>query len=86
MAFPTSTTDVIVGAIESRRRKISDNVTKNNALLTHLKEKGRVLTVSGGNIILEELSFAENGNAGFYSGADQLPTSHRTCWVRRSSY
>lgn len=75
MAFPTSTTDVIVGAIESRRRKISDNVTKNNALLSHLREKGRVLTVSGGSLILEELAFAENGNASFYSGYDTLPTS-----------
>jgi hypothetical protein len=75
MAFPTSTTDIIVGAIESRRRKIADNVTKNNALLTHLKEKGRVLTVSGGNIILEELAFQENGNAGYYSGYDLLPVA-----------
>jgi hypothetical protein len=75
MAFPSTTTDVIVGAIESRRRKISDNVTKNNALLAHMKEKGRILTVSGGSIILEELSFAENGNAAFYSGADTLPTA-----------
>lgn len=75
MAFPSSTTDVVVGAIESRRRKIQDNVSKNNALLTHLKEKGRILTVSGGSIILEELSFAENGNASFYSGYDTLPTA-----------
>lgn len=75
MAFPTSTTDVIVGAIESRRRKIADNVTKNNALLTHLKEKGRVLPISGGNTILEELSFAQNGNASYYSGYDLLPVA-----------
>jgi len=72
MAFPTSTTDVIVGAIESRRKKVQDNITKNNALLTHLKEKGRILFVTGGNIILEELSFAENGNANYYSGYDLL--------------
>ena len=75
MSFPTSTTDVIVGAIESRRRKIADNVTKNNALLMHLKEKGRILPISGGNTILEELSFAENGNASYYSGYDLLPVA-----------
>ncbi len=75
MAFPTSTTDVIVGAIESRRKKVQDNITKNNALLTHLKEKGRILFVTGGNIILEELSFAENGNANYYSGYDLLPVA-----------
>jgi hypothetical protein len=78
MAFANASyTDVIVGAIESRRGKIADNVTKNNALLTQLKKKGRVLTVSGGSTILEELSFAENGNAGFYSGYDQLPTAQQ---------
>jgi len=75
MAFPTSTTDVIVGAVESRRKKLADNVLKNNALLTHLNEKGRVLPITGGNIILEELMFAENGNAGYYSGYDLLPTA-----------
>lgn len=75
MAFASTTTDVIVGAIESRRKKIADNVTKNNALLTHLREKGRILPITGGNTILEELSFAENGNAGYYSGYDQLPTA-----------
>jgi len=75
MAFPTSTTDVIVGAIESRRKKVQDNITKNNALLTHLKEKNRILFVTGGNIILEELSFAENGNANYYSGYDLLPVA-----------
>lgn len=76
MAFANpSVTDVMVGAIESRRRKCQDNVTKNNALLTHLREKGRILTVSGGSQIFEEIAFAENGNASFYSGSEQLPTS-----------
>src|SRR5437899_170144 len=76
MAFANpSFTDVAVGAIESRRRKIADNVKKNNALLTHLDEAGRILTVGGGSLILEELSFAENGDAAFYSGYDLLPTA-----------
>lgn len=75
MSFPSSTTDVIVGAVESRRKKLADNVLKNNALLTHLSEKGRIVYVTGGNIILEELMFAENGNAGYYSGYDLLPTA-----------
>lgn len=74
MAFASTTTDVIVGAVESRRKKIADNVTKNNALLTHLQESGRIY-VTGGSSILEELSFAENGNAGYYSGYDILPTA-----------
>ena len=34
---------------------------------------GKIKTFSGGSKILQELSFAENTNAGFYSGYDILP-------------
>jgi hypothetical protein len=34
-----------------------------------------VKTFSGGSTILQELSFAENSNAGFYSGYDLLPVT-----------
>jgi hypothetical protein len=37
--------------------------------------KGNVKTFSGGNVILQELSFRDNGNAGYYSGYDLLPVS-----------
>lgn len=76
MAFAnTSVTDIIATTIQSRSRQIADNVTKNNALLSRLNQRGNVKTISGGNVILEELSFAENGNAGFYSGYDLLPVA-----------
>ena len=65
--------DIMSTTIESRTRKIADNVTANNALLTQLSKKKRIKTVSGGSVILEELSFAENTNAGWYSGYDLLP-------------
>lgn len=74
MPFP-NVTDIIATAIESRTRQIADNVTKNNALLTRLQERGRIKTVSGGSKIFQELSFAENGNAGWYSGYDLLPVA-----------
>src|SRR5262245_49993917 len=61
--------------IENRSKKIADNVTKNNGLLATLREGGNVKTVSGGSVILQELSFAENGNAGWYSGYDLLPVA-----------
>jgi hypothetical protein len=74
MAFAnTSVSDIIATTIQNRSRTIADNVTKNNALLARLNQRGNVKTISGGNVILEELSFAENGNAGFYSGYDLLP-------------
>jgi len=76
VSFPnTSVTDIIATAIESRSGHIADNVTKNNALLARLKQKGKIRYVTGGSTILEELSFAQNGNGGFYSGYDQLPVA-----------
>src|SRR5512139_1592851 len=75
MAFPSSITDIIATTIESRSKKIADNVTKNNALLARLNQRGNIRTVSGGSQIFEELSFAENGNGGAYSGYDLLPVA-----------
>jgi len=74
MSFPNaSVSDVIATTIQSRTGIIADNVTSNNALLTKLKQRGNIKTFSGGNTILQELSFAENGNAGWYSGYETLP-------------
>ncbi len=72
MAFP-NISDILATTIESRTRKVADNVTKNNALLMKMKMGGKIKTFSGGDKILQELSFAENSNAGFYSGYDILP-------------
>ena len=65
--------DILATTIESRSRQIADNVTKNNAILTNLEKKGKIKPFSGGHKILQELSFAENSNAGWYSGYDILP-------------
>jgi hypothetical protein len=74
MSFP-NVSDIIATTIESRSRRIADNVTKNNAILTRLSQKGNSRPFSGGRIIYEELSFAENANAGWYSGYDLLPVA-----------
>lgn len=74
MAFP-NVSDIIATTIESRSKKIANNVNKNNALLSRLEKRGKIKTVSGGRLIYEELSFAENGNAGWYSGYDLLPVA-----------
>jgi len=74
MAFANANiSDIIATTIESRTRKIADNVTSNNALLSRLKTKGKIKKFSGGHKILQELSFAENANTGWYSGYDLLP-------------
>lgn len=76
MAFPNSAiSDIIATTIQSRTGAIADNVTKNNALLARLKQRGNIKTFSGGNVILQELSFAENANAGYYSGYETLPVA-----------
>jgi len=72
MAFP-NISDVIATTIESRTRSIADSVTDNNALLKKLSLKGKIKTFSGGHKILQELSFQENSNSGWYSGYDLLP-------------
>jgi len=74
MAF-ANVSDIIATTIESRTKSIADNVTKNNALLSRLEQRGKIKTVSGGSKIFQELSFAENGNAGWYSGYDLLPVA-----------
>lgn len=72
--FP-NVSDVVATTIENRSKKNADNVTKNNALLARLNERGNEKPVSGGSVIFQELSFAENGNAGWYSGYDLLPVA-----------
>lgn len=73
MASP-NVSDILATTIESRSRKIADNVTDNNAVLKKLSLKGKIKPFSGGHKIYQELSFAENGNSGWYSGYDVLPT------------
>lgn len=74
MAFP-NISDIVATTIENRSKRIADNVRDNNALLKALDSKGKVKKFSGGTKILQELSFAENTNAGFYSGYDVLPVA-----------
>lgn len=74
MAFANPNySDILTTTIESRTRKLADNVTNNNAVLRRMNQRGNIRTFSGGSKILQELSFAENSNAGYYSGYDLLP-------------
>ena len=73
MASP-NLSDIISTTIQSRSGVLADNVTKNNALLYKLKERGNVKPFSGGNVILQELMYndATTQNAGSYSGYDVI--------------
>jgi len=72
MAGNPNYASIFTSTIESRTRALADNVGKNNALLTKLREKGNLKTVSGGTKILQELDFTENTSSGWYSGWDVL--------------
>lgn len=74
MAFP-NVSDILATTIENRSKDVQDNVTKNNAFLAFMKKRGNIKTFSGGHKIYEEVSFAENGNFGWYSGYDALPVA-----------
>lgn len=62
-------------AIENRSSKITDVLSKSNALLHVLREHGGVKTFDGGREITENIMYQEPGaNAQSYSGYDVLNT------------
>lgn len=74
MSF-ANVSDIVATTIQQRSRQIADNVTLNNAALALMKKRGNIKTFGGGDVIYEEISFAQNGNAGWYSGYDLLPVA-----------
>ncbi len=66
--------DLAVKTLELRGPTIRDNVRNNNAILVLMEEKGQ-RTAPGGLKILEPLSYRENGNFSFFSGADPIAMS-----------
>ena len=66
--------DVLTVTLESRSRTLRDNVSKNNALLKRLKEKGNQRPITGGSKILEELEYGE-GDVVWYSAYDIISNS-----------
>lgn len=63
--------DIFTTTIENRSKKLADNVTKNNALLSRLNAKGKIRPIDGGSKILEELEYGE-GDLTWYSGYDTI--------------
>ena len=74
MASPNSTwTEALTASLNSRTKKLADNVSNNVAILQRFKEKGRIRTFDGGVTILQELEYTENVNFTWYSGYETLP-------------
>lgn len=74
MAVP-NWSEIATTAIESRTRRLSDNVSDNTAILFQLKKRGRIKPASGGETIAQELAFQEGGTYTRYSGYDNLNIS-----------
>lgn len=59
MATP-NVSEIMTTTLESRTKKLADNVSENNAILNRLNKRGKVKPFSGGRVIYQELDYAEN--------------------------
>lgn len=75
MASPNSSfTEIVTTSLQGYSKKLADNVTNHNALLRHLDEKGNKMPATGRTIV-QELEYAENATAKWYSGFETLDVS-----------
>ena len=74
MASP-NLTEIVTTTLRNRTGKLADNVSKNNAILSRLSQKGRIKTATGGRTLVQELEYAENGTFLWYSGYEPLNIS-----------
>jgi hypothetical protein len=74
MATP-NVSEIMTTTLESRTKKLADNVTSNNAILNRLNKRGKVKPFSGGRVIYQELDYAENSTYKRYSGYEVLNIS-----------
>lgn len=70
MASP-NLSELITTTLRNRSGELVDNVSKGNALLNRLKEKGGWKRASGRSIV-QEMDYAENSSFMYYSGGETL--------------
>ena len=65
--------EMVTATLEHRRKKISDTLSKNNALLAETRRRGRAKTLGGGRTItLPIMIGTENTNFQWYVGREAL--------------
>jgi hypothetical protein len=74
MASP-NLSEIVTTTLNNYSGKLADNVLNHNPLLDRLNRKGNVTPCSGGVKILQELEYAENQTAKWYSGYEALDVS-----------
>jgi len=73
MASPNATfTELVSTTFRNHAKEIKDNVSKNNALLKRIMDKGMKRNEDGGLSITVPLEYASNGTYQRYSGYDTL--------------
>lgn len=76
MATPSTIfTEMVTTTDRTWGQRVTDNVSKHNALLRRMKERGKIKTVGGGYEIAERVEYAENGTYQRYAGYDALNTN-----------
>lgn len=71
MASP-NLSEAVTTTLRNRSGVLANNVEKQTALFTRLKERGKSKPFSGGRSILHEIEYAENGTFRRYAGYDTL--------------
>jgi hypothetical protein len=68
--------EMVTATLEHRRKKIADALSKNNALLSETKRRGRAKTIGGGRTITQPIMIGEeNVNFQWYVGREALNVS-----------
>jgi hypothetical protein len=74
MSVPnTNWSEITTTTLFNRSKKLADNVTKNNALLRRLSQKGKIKPFDGGQAIVQEIEYSENGTYMRYAGLNLVP-------------
>ena len=68
--------EILTTTLYNRTGKLADNVTKNNAILSRMKERGSIMMADGGYSIYQEMEYAENSTYTRYSGLTLAPVIH----------
>ena len=76
MASPNAIfTELVSTTFRNHKKETVDNVSKNNALLRQLMNKGNMIEEDGGLTLTYPIEYAENGTYQRYSGYDLLDIS-----------
>ena len=76
MATPSTIfTEMVTTTDRTWGSKVTDNVSKHNALMSRMKSRGKIKTVGGGYEIAEPIEYGENSTYQRFNGYDTLNTN-----------